>query len=298
MIESKQKVLVALDGSEHALEAVRYLCRLPAKKDMRVVLFSVFTAIPEAYWDLRENPKVAARVANVRAWQAGKMNEMREHLQMAAEKLKKAGFRDKSIKIKLQERREGITRDILKEARKHYTAVLVGRKGTGAIKNVLWGSVTEKLMEKLYFLPLIVVSKERKSGRVLIALDTSEGAMRAVDFTATMLAGSGAEIGLVHVIRVKDREAVAEAEIAINKAFDKAVSKLATAGFPLKNITSRVITGAESRSEAIVKEAKSGHYGTIIVGRRGLSKVKEFSIGRVSRRIAHLSTGAAVWVVN
>jgi nucleotide-binding universal stress UspA family protein len=298
MTEAEQKVLVALDGSEHALEAVRYLCRLPAKKDMGVVLFSVFTAIPESYWDLRENPKVAARVANVRAWQAGKMNEMRDHLQMAAEKLKKAGFFEKNIKMKLQERREGITRDILKEARKHYTAVLVGRKGTGAVRNALWGSVTEKLMEKLYFLPLIVVSKEKKSGRVLIALDTSEGAMRAVDFAASVLGSSGTEIGLVHVIRVKDREEVAEAEIAINKAFQKAAAKLTAAGIPLKNITSKVITGAESRSAAVVKEAKSGHYGTIVVGRRGLSKVKEFSIGRVANRIVHLSTGATVWVVN
>ncbi len=298
MIEATKRVLVALDGSDHALEAVRYLCRLPAKKDMQVVLFSVFTAIPESYWDLKQNPKVAARVANVRAWQAGKMREMREHLQMAAEKLKKAGFKEKSIKINLQERREGITRDILKEARKHYTALLVGRKGTGAIKNVLWGSVTEKLMEKLYFLPLIVVSKEKKSGRVLIALDTSEGSMRAVELAASVLATSGAEIGLVHVIRVKDSEEVAAAEIAINKAFQKAVTKLTAAGIPIDNITSKVITGAESRSAAVVKEAKSGHYGTIIVGRKGLSKVKEFSIGRVANRVAQLSTGAAVWVVN
>ncbi len=298
MTEGKKKVLVALDGSDYAMEAVRYLCRLPAKRDMDVVLFSVFSAIPEAYWDLKQDPKVAARVAGVRAWQAEKMREITDYMKAAAEKLNKAGFPAKNIKIKVQERKEGITRDILKEARKHYTAVMVGRKGAGRAKKVLWGSVTQKLMEKLYFLPLIVVSKEKKSAKVLIALDTSEGSQRAVSFAASILAGSGAEIELLHVIRLKDNDEVAQAEIAINKVFQDATKRFTEAGFPLGNITSRIITGVESRSEAIVKEAKAGRFGTIVVGRRGLSKVKEFSIGRVASRVAQLSTDAAVWVVN
>ncbi|RJR21072.1 MAG: universal stress protein [Desulfobacteraceae bacterium] len=298
MPEEKRKVLVALDGSEQALEAVRYLSRLPSKKGIEVVLFSVFTAIPEIYWDLEQNPKFASRITDVRAWQMQKENELREHMVKASDMLKKANFPGKNIKIKIQERREGITRDILKEARKHYSAVLVGRKGAGAVKNVVWGSVTGKLMDKLSFLPLIVVSRQRNPGRVLIGLDQSEGSIRAVDFVASVLGDSGAEIGLIHVIRLKEKQEVAEAEIAINDVFQKAVNRLSAGGIPIGNITTKVITGAESRSAAIVKEAKLGQYGTIVVGRRGLSKVKEFAIGRVANRVAQLAKGATVWIVN
>lgn len=298
MEELKRKVLVALDGSDQSLETVRYLGRLPAKKGIEIVLFSVFSSIPEVYWDFQQDPKVGARVAEIKAWQSQKEKELSEFMEKAAAVLKKARLHEKAIKIKIRQRKEGVTRDILKEARKHYSAVLVGRKGAGAVKNVLWGSVTAKLMEKLYFCPLIVVSKGRKPAKVLIAMDQSEGAMRAVEFAGTVLGGSGVDVALVHVIRLKDKQEIAKAEIAVNKALDDAAERLSKAGIPQGRITKKIITGAESRSGSIVDEARKGDYGTIVLGRRGLSKVKQFSIGRVAHRVAQLATGSSVWIVN
>ena len=37
----QKKILLALDGSDHALEAVRYVGKIPSFRHMGVVLFSV-----------------------------------------------------------------------------------------------------------------------------------------------------------------------------------------------------------------------------------------------------------------
>jgi nucleotide-binding universal stress UspA family protein len=79
--------------------------------------------------------------------------------------------------------------------------------------------------------------------------------------------------------------------------FDEARRRLETAGFHGNQITTKVVTGTHSRAGAIVKEAKEGGFGTIVVGRRGLSKVQEFFMGRVSNRVIQLGKNHAVWVV-
>jgi hypothetical protein len=46
-----------------------------------------------------------------------------------------------------------------------------------------------------------------------------------------------------------------------------------------------------------MEEATKGGYGTIVVGRRGVSKVYEFLMGRVSNKVIQMAKDQAVWVV-
>jgi hypothetical protein len=50
-------MLLTLDGSEYALETVRYVSKIPAFQKMRVVLLNVMSKIPEYYWDLKREPQ-------------------------------------------------------------------------------------------------------------------------------------------------------------------------------------------------------------------------------------------------
>lgn len=52
MNQTKKKILVAIDGSNYALDAVRYVSKIPTFQDMDVALFHVRSDIPECYWDL------------------------------------------------------------------------------------------------------------------------------------------------------------------------------------------------------------------------------------------------------
>ena len=80
--------------------------------------------------------------------------------------------------------------------------------------------------------------------------------------------------------------------------FEEATSRLEKAGFGGKQITTRTATGVLSRAGAIIEKALKGGYGTVVVGRRGLSEVEEFSMGRVSNKVIHMAKELAVWVVS
>ena len=145
--------------------------------------------------------------------------------------------------------------------------------------------------------------------KFLVAVDNSENAMRAVDYIAQMLGGFDFKINLFHAIRGDQsihsgiahlffsKESLADAETEAHAAFDKAKLRLKEAGFTSGQITVKLVSGVASRAEAIVKEAREGDYGTIVLGRRGLSKVQEFLLGRVSNKVINVIRRRAVWIV-
>ncbi|MFH1351545.1 MAG: universal stress protein [Pseudomonadota bacterium] len=82
------------------------------------------------------------------------------------------------------------------------------------------------------------------------------------------------------------------------RVFERARRHLLEAGLDPKRLNTKVITGVSSRAGAIIQEAEEGKYGTVVVGRRGLSKVEEFIMGRVSSKVVHMARDRAVWIVN
>ena len=88
-----------------------------------------------------------------------------------------------------------------------------------------------------------------------------------------------------------------DAEKEIQGVFDEATRRLRSAGFESNQITTQLVTGIRSRAESIIQEARDGDYGTIVLGRRGLSKVEEFFMGRVSNKVIQTIRNRAVWVV-
>jgi nucleotide-binding universal stress UspA family protein len=57
------------------------------------------------------------------------------------------------------------------------------------------------------------------------------------------------------------------------------------------------VDGSRSAASDILDEAQNNGYGTIVMGRRGLSGVKEFFMGSVSSKVLQNCTGMAAWVV-
>ena len=121
--------------------------------------------------------------------------------------------------------------------------------------------------------------------------------MRAVDYVGTMMSAY-VEVTLYHAVRAIDEEIFRKAEESMKSVFEKATSRLENAGFRRNQITARTATGVLSRAGAIIQYALTGEYGTIVVGRRGLSEVEEFSMGRVSNKVIHMAKELAVWVVS
>ncbi len=298
MKQTKNKILVAIDGSNYALDAVRYVSKIPSFQDMEVILFHVRSHIPESYWDLEGQIQYTSRLREIRTWEAERDRRVHEYMENAKRILWRVGFPKESVKVQIRDRKKGIARDIISEARRGYSCVIVGRRGMSKLKDLVLGSISTKLIEKIAFAPIVVVGKKPKPDTILVALDRSENSMRTVDNVGKILGGSDVEVALIHVIRSDEKKFIDKAMRRIDNVFEEAKGKLVKSGFKKNQVTTKIITQAHSRAGAIVQEAKLGGYGTIVVGRRGLSKVQDFIMGRVSNKVIHIAKNHAVWVVS
>jgi len=62
-----------------------------------------------------------------------------------------AGIDADAVKVKIQNRKKGFARDIIREAKNGYDAVITRRRGMTGMRGIVLGSVATKLVEKLSF---------------------------------------------------------------------------------------------------------------------------------------------------
>jgi nucleotide-binding universal stress UspA family protein len=291
------KFLLAVDGSDQAFEAVRYVSRLFPPNRMEVILFHVLTKVPENFWDIEKEPEYRHKVATISAWELQQKKEQQGFMERARQLFLDRNVPEDAVIIKIRERKVGIARDIINESRNDYGGVVVGRWGMSLLKDFLWGSIANKLLGRLTNVPLCVVGGAPQIGKILVAIDASKGAMRAVDYVGTMADSTNWEVKLFNAVRGLDREELYRAEKSMKSVFEEAHRYLEKAGFNRSQITTRTVTGVSSRAAAISVEALRGGYGTIVLGRRGLSHVEEFNMGRVSNKVIHMAREIAVWLV-
>jgi nucleotide-binding universal stress UspA family protein len=297
MGKQKTKILLAIDGSDQAFQAARYVSQLFPPNRNQVVLFHVATELPENFWDIEQDPALIFKKTALNGWQERQKKEIQELIQRTHQVFWERSMPEGSVSAKIQQRKVGIARDICYESQHDYSAVVVGRWGMSLLKDFLWGSIADKLLGRLTHIPLCVVGGAPQVGKILVALDTSEGAMRAVNYLGTMVRPD-LEVILLHAVRALDEEILEKAQESIEPVFQEGCRRLEKAGFSQEQITTKLATGVLSRAGAIVEEALRGGYGTIVVGRRGLSYVEEFSMGRVSNKVVHMAREMAVWVVS
>jgi len=307
--QKKMKILVPVDGSDRALNTVRYVGRVESFRNMDIVLFHVFSSVPEGYWDLEKDPRSTSTVRKVRSWEIGQRKRIKQYMEQASQFLVKAGVSPGSIIIKIQNRKKGIARDIIREARNGYDAVVTRRRGMTGLRRIVLGSVATKLLAQITFLPLLLVGKLTLSHKLLLAFDGSENAVNAVKFAGALLGGFDYEVSLFHVIRSNGAGRKEHRHIFSSKEFAKVVSKemasslkaaqteLIHAGFKANKVSAQIDTNAISRAGAIADKAKQENFGTIVMGRRGHSSVRDFFVGRVTNKVIHLAKDRTVWVV-
>jgi len=62
-------------------------------------------------------------------------------------------------------------------------------------------------------------------------------------------------------------------------------------------VACEILEGKKSLTDAIIAKVAEGQFGTVVVGRRGLSALKELLGGRVGEKIFKLAQHLTVWVV-
>ncbi len=145
--------------------------------------------------------------------------------------------------------------------------------------------------------------------RIIIAIDDSPRSINAVEYVGS-IAGHLKEVHLclLHIYPVPPPdyyqsgatldEYKAEQEERARMLFAQAKKILQRHGIAHQAITSRCqIAGEQSISAAILDLQVREGYGTIVVGKRGISKAEEFLFGSISNALIHNGRDIAVWVI-
>lgn len=295
----KKKILVLVDGSERSLNTIRFISEFAPLRDMQLVLFNVFHKVPDYYWDLTNEPMMAGRAPHMASWEAQNREVIDQFMVKAVAMLRTSGFKPEDVVIKVENRVKGVARDILSEASRGYTAVVARRRGFTKVPGLLMGSVADKLLVSLGEIPLFFAGIEPVTEKILIPMDSSESSMNAVRFVADIAGKSGYSVTLFHVVR--ENEVFSDESYGDNpegrnmmlKAFEQAKAILVENGVDTENIQDKVITGEGSRAGSIARYATENGISTIVMGRQGVSRIREFFLGRVSKKVlyaAHKNT--------
>ena len=152
---------------------------------------------------------------------------------------------------------------------------------------------------------------EKKSSykNILIAVDESENARRAVSYVAEILGGvEGFEVTILHVIPLPEEDFfltasekekwLSQYRVKIDALLEGYRQILIGAGFHPNDVSVRSPTRyCPSMAECILAERDEREYGTIVVGRQGLSRTEEFIFGSISSKIVTHARNCTVWVV-
>jgi nucleotide-binding universal stress UspA family protein len=152
-------ILVAFDDSENAMRAVEYIAEY-FTIDRKITLFNIVQDTA-ALCDMNSpalTPYFKSQQSSFCALEDKKKSLVDSALQKAREKLMAAGFEDKNITIKAENKKKGVARDIVKEAQSGYSTIVLGRRGQSGIKDFLLGSVSQKVFHLVKDISVIVVN--------------------------------------------------------------------------------------------------------------------------------------------
>lgn len=308
MAGTGRRILAAVDGSDQSKELVKYLGLMFGSQPVKVVLFHVFSPRPESFWDIALDYPDLDLTDTERSQPVLQKERINRFMEESRRGLIEAGLPEGAIEIKVADRLKGIARDIIAEAPKDYEAVVFGRTGAGGLPGLVLGGVANKLLTKLNGVHLGVISGKPRSKKILAGLDGSEGSRRAVEWLASFGESSGWEVMLFHVLRrsaytldgeaLPDKTWVVSGQKVMDPVLAEGKKRLLASGSKEEQIKIKMVTEAHSRAGAMIEEALGGEYSTIVVGRRGVSRVREFIMGRVGNKLIQLAQDMAVWIIH
>ncbi|MEM5787602.1 MAG: universal stress protein, partial [Syntrophobacteraceae bacterium] len=178
MDRERNKILVAVDGSEQTHDLVDYLSGVIPAQETEIVLFHIMGKVPDSFWDWEKDPLTPRHLDHLKKWELEREKQVRDLMRVVRQELVVVGMPEYSIMIGIQKVKDGIARDLLNEAQRGYDAVLIGRRALGGVGTQMLGSVAAKAVAKLASANLWLVGEKPRKGTVLIAMDSSDSSMR------------------------------------------------------------------------------------------------------------------------
>jgi 2,4-dienoyl-CoA reductase-like NADH-dependent reductase (Old Yellow Enzyme family)/nucleotide-binding universal stress UspA family protein len=151
--------------------------------------------------------------------------------------------------------------------------------------------------DKLKRMDLDVRLRHRRATweKILISMDDSENSLEAVEYAGHMI-GRGKKVTLFSIVKRQPETAAAiEARHAL---LIQAQALLKATGMGEEDIDIKVRVEHNGIEEDILEELKEGGYGSIVLGRRGMSRTQQLLFGSISNYIVHHAKNCGVWVID
>lgn len=310
----QRKVLAAVDGSHHSMAALRYLGSTFGSVDsFHIVLLNMISAPPPVL--LQEARTKGEALAKLKMLRGRMRVRAEEVLDRSQEELEKAGIPTERIERTISEARGGTAKSIIFEAQNNlYDALVMGRRGMGRFQEMFVGSVSQKTVAEAQTVPVWIVDGDALGDKVLVALDGSEDSFKAIDHVGFIVSRHPEiEVILCHVSsslaracplemddelkRLEEEMLKAEEDRCMSTFFNQARKMLLEHGVADDQITIHFRTKGLETARAILADARETKAGTVVIGRRGVSRTRDVLLGSITSRVVQGASDLAVWVV-
>ena len=313
MVDDIQKLIVVpVDGSENALKSLDYINLIfGSEHNLKTTLFYVMPRLPPIL--VEEIKKSKATVNKLQDIESRNTEMAQRLLKAAKDRLVYMGFAKETVEAVFRKVEVGIARDIVHwSEKKKADAVFITTRGRSRLETFFMGEIAAKVMEYCRVCPVWMLKGSIKKPHVLVAIDNSKNALRAVDHAGFMLAGTDVNLTIFHskrdVKRFVSYSVLNEfpevqkfwrhkAGEVIAPFVQKAKDNLIAAGIKDDRIAVKVVDGSRQPAADILEEAQQNNAGTIIMGLRGYSAVEDYKMGSVTRKVLNHAKEMAVSIV-
>lgn len=307
----ERKVLVAVDDSVHSKEAVRYAARISsAVRDMSYTLLHVQPLVPRILSDVEKgHPSVGSEIK-------GFVQKNTEGVKAALQNLKdlmiKEGIAEDRIQTVIQPMQVGMAKDIIDTAEQgQYEAIVLGRQALTPRRDFFIGTTAAKVVEHALDIPVWIVGESNAAMEFMLAVDGSENSERCVDhLIKTVGPNPKLKLTLFHVVPYlrhyfslefeKENPYLQEIlhtedERRMEDFREETYWKMKASGVMEGQIKIKTENHSYDISTAILGEARTGGYATIVLGRRG--ERDAFFTGQIAMRLVQKVADQVLWIV-
>jgi len=307
-----RRILIPFDGSPSAYKALEWAAHLAQAGGEAVESVTLLRVIGGGYLarhiqnvDLR-----VTRMDQVEAWRRVRQHHLDHEIMPSLEEAKKI-LQEKGVAVPVETRiAEGkIGGEITRIADEgQYNTIIMGRRGLSPVKGFLLGSVTRQVLSLAQRITVFVVGPETvfspncPISPLLLPVDGSEPSLAAVRQGAALAQNfkdCETWLTLLHVID----------SVLLGTAFPEGTAPLIEEGEKILATSHRLLEEASLQdmvaekvlagqpARVIAEEAEEGHYALILMGARGLSRLKQLILGSVSGDVMYRLSRPIIGIV-
>lgn len=274
-------IVVGVDGSESALEAVVWAAKTAQRQGKTLSILSAYETQTAAYAPALVIPQDVVDVIRT---------EAETNVQKAAAAAREVAP-SVTVKVKSQEGRPGT---LLVDESEHADLVVVGSRGLGGVKGLFLGSVGVDVAAHAKS-PVLVYAGAGGPGPVVVGVDgspLSEGALKAAfDYAAAL----GTSLRVIHTWTDLSADALygyglepEQLQRLADEAHEVVAERIAGFGSDYPDVEVERIIVPDGPAAQLVEHAKDAQL--LVVGSRGRGGFRGLLLGSTSQAVLHRAT--------